>query len=345
MLGPPTLEFFGATTFRLQAHGITIFHDTWLDKPRLMKRHLELDDITVADYILISHAHFDHLPGCDRLALRTGAIVIANGEAINLLRRRGVPETQLLPVAGGERVPLFTRDIRNQASAGTCKVLHGPPGSPPRPDPSLASFSIHVWPSLHCLMPALHLADLPAIFDTGRVYTGSATPFDCTLDITHNMSWGLLKLHEILPVDQMDEKMRAVADFMADRENNVMSGFDGGQLMFNIVIGDKAVLFNSHLGAYEGIMKQIEPQPDVAILGIAGRANHNGRPFDGSAAEFAVKQLEWLGRPRKVIWSLHDESLLAPFSVDTRPAVEAVQTKVGASVVDLPYAKPYVIFS
>ncbi|GKT43048.1 cyrochrome P450 monooxygenase asqL [Colletotrichum spaethianum] len=41
------------------AKGITIFHETWLEKPTLMKRYLELDDVEEIDYILISHAHFD----------------------------------------------------------------------------------------------------------------------------------------------------------------------------------------------------------------------------------------------------------------------------------------------
>lgn len=49
----------GTTTFRLRANGITILHDTWLEKPALAKRHLELDDVKVCDYIVISHAHFD----------------------------------------------------------------------------------------------------------------------------------------------------------------------------------------------------------------------------------------------------------------------------------------------
>ncbi|KAL2104439.1 hypothetical protein VUR80DRAFT_850 [Thermomyces stellatus] len=246
------------------------------------------------------------LPGADRLALRTGAVVIANCEAINLLRKAGVPESQLFPVAGGERLPIFTRAVLEQAASGSCDILPGPPGAPARPHPRLASFSIHVWPSLHCLMPGSH-GDMPAVFDTGKVYTGSATQYDCTVDITHSMTWGLMCLDEIVPPEAVDEKMRAMADFMKDRETNIMSGCDGGQLMYNVVFEDKAVLFNTHLGGYEGIMRLLEPSPDVVVMGIPGRANHNGRPFDGSAAQFAVKQVEWLRHPRKVIWSLHDE--------------------------------------
>lgn len=51
--------YIGTTTFRLKGNGLTILHDTWLDKPALMKRYLELDDVTELDYIVISHAHFD----------------------------------------------------------------------------------------------------------------------------------------------------------------------------------------------------------------------------------------------------------------------------------------------
>jgi hypothetical protein len=46
------------------------------------------------------------LPGADKIAIKTGAIVVGNGEAINVLRAAGVPEGQLVPVSGGERVPL-----------------------------------------------------------------------------------------------------------------------------------------------------------------------------------------------------------------------------------------------
>jgi len=137
---------------------------------------LTIDEVDHVDYIFISHAHFDHLPGCDRLAKRTGAIVIANGEAINVLRTAGVPEEQLLPVAGGERVPLFTKEIREAALRGEGPLAPGPPGAPALPDSSIAVMAVHAvsmqhltkkhirvlivrkWPSLHCLLPGKRFA-------------------------------------------------------------------------------------------------------------------------------------------------------------------------------------------
>lgn len=161
-------------------------------------------------------------------------------------------------------------------------------------------------------MPGVSPHDIPHIMDTGQVYSGSATQFECTLDITQTMTWGLMRLNEIVPADRMDAGTQALAEFISDRERNIMSGCDGGQLMFNVVFRDNAILFNSHLGAYEGILKSIEPKPNVAVLGIAGRANYNGRPFDGSAAQFALKQAEWLERPQRIIWCMHDERYCGP---------------------------------
>lgn len=49
----------GATTFRVRTRGITIFLDTWLDKPSVLPSYLAVDEVKEADYIFISHAHFD----------------------------------------------------------------------------------------------------------------------------------------------------------------------------------------------------------------------------------------------------------------------------------------------
>jgi L-ascorbate metabolism protein UlaG (beta-lactamase superfamily) len=54
-----TIEWFGATTYRLRTKGLTIFLDTWLERPSTLPVFLRLDDVKEADYIFISHAHFD----------------------------------------------------------------------------------------------------------------------------------------------------------------------------------------------------------------------------------------------------------------------------------------------
>ena len=234
--------------------------------------------------------------------------MIANCEAINLLRAAGVPEKQLMPVSGGERIPLFTQDVRQKASKGECALRPGPPGSPAFPAHNLASFEVHVWPSLHCLIPSASHADIPAVMDTGAVFHGAGHPYLCTVDITFGMKYGLLKMGDHVPREKMDEGTRSFVDYISDTKENVFSNCDGGQLMFNFLIGEKqTLLWNAHLGGYQSLMQTMEPKPDVAILGIAGRGNLNGRPYEGSAAQFALEEVHWLGQPGKVIWCLHDD--------------------------------------
>lgn len=246
------------------------------------------------------------LPGADRIALKTGAVVIANPEAINVLRQAGVAEAQLVPVAGGERIPLFTKKHREMALTGEIETAPGPPGKPATPHEALAVASVHVWPSLHCLMPGMSHADVPDIMDTGKEYKGSASQYAGTLDITFGMKYGLLRMGHHMPREKMDDGMRSFVDYVDDRKRNIFSHCDGGQLMFNFLIGDQTLLWMAHLGGYEGVLRTLQPKPDVIIMAIAGRANLNGRPFDGSAAQFARDVLSWLGEPKITIWCLHD---------------------------------------
>ncbi|KAL2783464.1 hypothetical protein BJX66DRAFT_349413 [Aspergillus keveii] len=365
-----TLEYFGATTFRLRIAGLTIFHDTWLSRPSLLPQFLDINEIADADYILISHAHFDHLPGAEVIAKATGATIIANCEAINRLRDAGVPDTQLLPVSGGERIPLFTRDIRLAAAAASHDGGYttssiplrqgGAPAAPPEPHHTLAVAEVHIWPSLHCLLPPGGHDALPEVLDTGVSYEGEATPFDGTVDVTRGMKYGLFRLRELVPAEALaaDDGLRCFVEWIEDRGpagRNVMSACDGGQLMFHVLKraggcrgGGKGaerggILFNAHLGAYEGIVKAIHPQPDLVVQGIAGRANLNGRPFNGSAAGFAAELLRWLSEPERVIWCLHDECLIKPYRVDTAAASAMVESTTRTRVVDLVAGKPYVL--
>lgn len=54
-----TLEWFGGTTFRLKAKGLTVFLDSFLERPPTMETYMKIADVEECDYILISHAHFD----------------------------------------------------------------------------------------------------------------------------------------------------------------------------------------------------------------------------------------------------------------------------------------------
>ncbi len=121
-----TLEWFGTATFRVRHAGLDLFFDAYLDRlPGLAPVGLSTAEVDKADFVFVSHAHFDHLYGADAIALRTGAVVVASPESAHCLRASGVPEEQLLVVTGGETVQC--------GPDTTVRVLPGPALLPLRP--------------------------------------------------------------------------------------------------------------------------------------------------------------------------------------------------------------------
>ena len=69
-------------------------------------------EISRADYILIHHAHPDHIMDTPYIAKKTGAVVIGHETAINVLRAYGVPSGQLITVRGGEDYQFESFSVR-----------------------------------------------------------------------------------------------------------------------------------------------------------------------------------------------------------------------------------------
>lgn len=101
-----TLEWFGCTTFRFSVDGITVFLDAYIDRAPGADGPpgATAAGITEADWIVVGHSHFDHLWGAHTIALNTGARIIGTYETARLMREAGVPDEQIIPVAGGERI-------------------------------------------------------------------------------------------------------------------------------------------------------------------------------------------------------------------------------------------------
>jgi L-ascorbate metabolism protein UlaG (beta-lactamase superfamily) len=55
-----------------------------------------------ADFVLVTHTHYDHILDVPHIALKTHAAVIGTESTANVMRAYGVPEEQLLTVRGGE---------------------------------------------------------------------------------------------------------------------------------------------------------------------------------------------------------------------------------------------------
>jgi L-ascorbate metabolism protein UlaG (beta-lactamase superfamily) len=124
---PATLDWLGCATFRLKVGKLVIFLDAYMDRvPSAPDVGMGIEDIHEADWILVGHSHFDHVYGAERIAARTGATIIGSYETVRIMHAQGIPEEQLIAVAGGEKIRLaddVTVDV--YPSQHSCVWSHG----------------------------------------------------------------------------------------------------------------------------------------------------------------------------------------------------------------------------
>lgn len=142
------LTYLGTAGWEIQDGTVTVLIDPYISRlkygggghpddhrPEFARTDLAWSDtaridsiISRADYILVTHGHFDHLADVPHIAKKTGAKVIGNETVITILRAYDVPEDQLYAVRGGE-------------------------------DYQFDGFSVRVVPSLHSALSEKHYYD------------------------------------------------------------------------------------------------------------------------------------------------------------------------------------------
>ncbi len=89
------VTYYGHSCFGVQAGGKNLLFDPFVTKNDLAQdAGIDIKKIP-ADYILVSHGHFDHCDDVVAIAQRTGAIVIGGFEVTQWLHEAGVPDDQV----------------------------------------------------------------------------------------------------------------------------------------------------------------------------------------------------------------------------------------------------------
>jgi L-ascorbate metabolism protein UlaG (beta-lactamase superfamily) len=135
-----------------------------------------------ADFVVVTHTHYDHLLDVPHIALKTHATVIGTESTENVMRAYGVPEEQLITVRGGE-------------------------------DYQFRGFSLKVIPSIHSPLDHKHY------FSSATAPAGMKAPL--TLDQIHPEGGTLAYLirfpeHQILAFGGMNYIEREIAGLEPD---------------------------------------------------------------------------------------------------------------------------------
>lgn len=117
-----TLRYEGIAGYELTDGKTVVLIDPTVTRPTLIglflgrfspDAALAAERFPRADFIVVKHAHYDHVADVPGIALRTGATVVGTPSTVNLALSRGVPRDKTIVVRPGQRLTLgtFTVDV------------------------------------------------------------------------------------------------------------------------------------------------------------------------------------------------------------------------------------------
>ncbi len=97
------LTYYGHSCFGVHVDGTHLLFDPFITaNPKAAG--VDVDKIP-ADYILVSHGHFDHVDDVARIAKRTGATLVSNFEVVQWFAKQGVEKAHGMNLGGAWEFP------------------------------------------------------------------------------------------------------------------------------------------------------------------------------------------------------------------------------------------------
>jgi L-ascorbate metabolism protein UlaG (beta-lactamase superfamily) len=97
------IRWLGNANFEFAHKGKVYLFDAYFDRtPRSHAIGFKAADVSKAEAIFVSHAHFDHISDIGAVARQTGAPVVGAPITVETAKRLGAPEQQLVVAKGGE---------------------------------------------------------------------------------------------------------------------------------------------------------------------------------------------------------------------------------------------------
>ncbi len=120
------LTYYGHACFGIQVSGKNLLFDPFI-RPNELAKHIDVNSIP-ADYIFVSHAHFDHLSDALEIANRTGAKIVSNYEIAEWFRKQGA---KVHPMNHGGNWSFSFGSIKLVAAVHTSSLPDGSYGGNP----------------------------------------------------------------------------------------------------------------------------------------------------------------------------------------------------------------------
>lgn len=81
------ITYYGHATIGIETKGTHLLIDPFIT-PNELAKHIDVDQIP-ADYVLLTHGHYDHVADAEAILKRTGAMLISNFEIVSWYGQKG----------------------------------------------------------------------------------------------------------------------------------------------------------------------------------------------------------------------------------------------------------------
>ena len=92
------LTYYGHSCFLVEISGKRILFDPFI-RPNPLAAAIDVKSLK-ADYILVTHGHWDHVADLIEIAKQTNAIVVSNFEIIEWIKKAGITNTHAMNIGG-----------------------------------------------------------------------------------------------------------------------------------------------------------------------------------------------------------------------------------------------------
>jgi L-ascorbate metabolism protein UlaG (beta-lactamase superfamily) len=103
-----TVRFLGINGFEFTTGGETLLIDPYVSRdhrriciPKVVRKHVKQ-----ADYIILTHSHWDHLADVPEIAKYTDALIVGSETTLNICRHFGIPDSRLRQFANHQTIRL-----------------------------------------------------------------------------------------------------------------------------------------------------------------------------------------------------------------------------------------------
>ena len=113
-------RWLGVAGIEIEMDGRVLLVDPYLSRIGLWRvlfgrpqpdRELITSTIHRCDYVLVTHAHYDHLMDVPEVVKRTGAVTFGSKNSCQILKLHGVPQESVREVSVGDRLELDTYQV------------------------------------------------------------------------------------------------------------------------------------------------------------------------------------------------------------------------------------------